>query len=57
MLEFARDLEERTDGAIRIEFIGDNQICGQLNCFEKAQLVWSTSMLRPHRTRQVPRRT
>ena len=25
-LEFARDLEERTDGEIRIEFIGDNQI-------------------------------
>lgn len=38
VLEFARDLEERTDGAIRIEFIGDNQICGQLNCLEKAQL-------------------
>ncbi|MEL6414258.1 MAG: TRAP transporter substrate-binding protein DctP [Pseudomonadota bacterium] len=37
VLEFARDLEERTDGAIRIEFIGDNQICGQLNCLEKAQ--------------------
>jgi TRAP-type C4-dicarboxylate transport system substrate-binding protein len=38
VLEFARDLEERTDGAIRVEFIGDNQICGQLNCLEKAQL-------------------
>ncbi|MGH1484104.1 MAG: TRAP transporter substrate-binding protein, partial [Geminicoccales bacterium] len=25
-LEFARDLEERTDGEIRIEFIGNNQI-------------------------------
>ncbi len=37
-LEFARDLEERTDGEIRIEFIGDNQICGQLNCLEKTQL-------------------
>jgi len=37
-LEFARDLEERTDGEIRIEFIGDNQICGQLNCAEKTQL-------------------
>lgn len=36
-LEFARDLEERTDGAIRVEFIGDNQICGQLSCVEKAQ--------------------
>ena len=38
VLEFARDLEERTEGEIRIEFIGDNQICGQLNCVEKAQL-------------------
>lgn len=37
-LEFARDLEERTDGEIRVEFIGDNQICGQPNCVEKAQL-------------------
>ncbi|MEL6678845.1 MAG: TRAP transporter substrate-binding protein [Pseudomonadota bacterium] len=37
-LEFARDLEARTDGEIRIEFIGDNQICGQLSCVEKAQL-------------------
>ena len=36
-LEFARDLEERTDGAIRVEFIGDNAICGQLSCVEKAQ--------------------
>ena len=33
-LEFARDLEERTDGEIRIEFIGNNQICGQLSCVE-----------------------
>ena len=31
-LEFARDLEARTDGEIRIEFIGDNQICSQPNC-------------------------
>lgn len=37
-LEFARDLEERTDGEIRVEFIGDNQICGQLDCVEKTQL-------------------
>ena len=37
-LEFARDLEARTDGEIRIEFIGDNQICGQLSCVEKTQL-------------------
>ncbi|TNB48229.1 TRAP transporter substrate-binding protein [Martelella lutilitoris] len=37
-LEFARDLESRTDGLVRVEFIGDNQICGQLNCVEKTQL-------------------
>jgi TRAP-type C4-dicarboxylate transport system substrate-binding protein len=36
-LEFARDLESRTDGEIRVEFMGDNQICGQLSCVEKAQ--------------------
>lgn len=36
-LEFARDLEERTEGEIRVEFIGDNQICGQLSCVEKTQ--------------------
>ncbi|MEO3428293.1 TRAP transporter substrate-binding protein [Pelagibius sp. CAU 1746] len=36
-LQFAADLEERTDGAIRIEFIGSNQICGQLNCVKKTQ--------------------
>lgn len=36
-LEFVHDLEERTDGAIRVEFIGSNQICGQLNCVSKAQ--------------------
>ncbi|MCW1950734.1 MAG: TRAP transporter substrate-binding protein DctP [Octadecabacter sp.] len=38
VLTFARDLEERTEGEIRVEFIGDNQICGQLSCAEKAQL-------------------
>ena len=37
-LQFVNDLEERTDGAIRIEFIGDNQICGQLDCVKKTQL-------------------
>ena len=36
-LQFANDIEERTDGAIRIEFIGNNQICGQLNCVKKTQ--------------------
>jgi len=36
-LEFARDLESRSDGEIRVEFIGDNQICGQVSCVEKCQ--------------------
>jgi TRAP-type C4-dicarboxylate transport system substrate-binding protein len=36
-LEFARDLEARTDGEIRVDFIGNNQICGQLSCVEKTQ--------------------
>ena len=36
-LEFVRDLGSRSDGEIRIEFIGDNQICGQLSCVKKAQ--------------------
>ena len=35
ILEFVRDIEERTDGEIRVEFIGDNQICGQLDCVTK----------------------
>ena len=37
VLQFVNDLEERTDGAIRVEFIGSNQICGQLNCVKKTQ--------------------
>lgn len=36
-LDFVNDLEERTDGAIRVEFIGSNQICGDLNCITKSQ--------------------
>ncbi len=36
-LFFARDLEERTNGAIRVEFIGSNQLCGQTNCVKKTQ--------------------
>ncbi|MDJ0982925.1 MAG: TRAP transporter substrate-binding protein [Kiloniellales bacterium] len=36
-LQFVNDLEERTEGAIRIEFIGNNQICGQLDCVKKTQ--------------------
>ena len=37
VLEFARDLESRTDGEVRVEFIGNNQICNQLSCVEKTQ--------------------
>lgn len=37
ILEFVRDVEERTDGELRIEFIGDNQICGQLDCVTRTQ--------------------
>ena len=37
VLQFVNDIEERTDGTIRIEFIGNNQICGQLNCVKKTQ--------------------
>lgn len=36
-LFFARDLEARSNGAIRVEFIGSNQICGQTNCVSKTQ--------------------
>ena len=34
-LQFVNDLEERTEGAIRVEFIGSNQLCGQLSCVKK----------------------
>lgn len=36
-LFFARDLEERTNGAIRVEFNGSNEICNQLDCVSKTQ--------------------
>ena len=36
-LRFVQDVEERTEGAIRIEFLGASQICGQLDCVKKAQ--------------------
>ncbi len=36
-LQFTQDIEERTDGAIRVEFIGSNQICNQLSCVKKTQ--------------------
>ena len=31
-LQFVNDIEERTDGAIRVEFIGNNQICQTVIC-------------------------
>lgn len=36
-LWFARELEKRTDGALKIEFIGSNAICNQLDCVKKTQ--------------------
>lgn len=37
MLDFIRDIEERTDGAVRIEFFGSNQISTQTNGISKTQ--------------------
>ena len=34
---FAQELEKRSDGALKIEFIGNNQICNQLDCIKKTQ--------------------
>ncbi len=36
-LWFAQQLEEKTDGALKIEFIGSNAICNQLDCVKKTQ--------------------
>ena len=36
-LWFARRLEENTEGALRVEFLGDNRVCSQLDCVKKAQ--------------------
>ena len=36
-LWFARELERRSDGALKIEFIGSNAICNQLDCVKKTQ--------------------
>ncbi|SLM28177.1 Twin-arginine translocation pathway signal [Desulfamplus magnetovallimortis] len=35
-LEFIRDLEERTDGEIRIELIPGGEICNEMTCVKKA---------------------
>ena len=35
-LDFVRDIEEKSDGAIRIEHLGSGSICGEMNCAEKA---------------------
>ncbi len=36
-LWFAHELEKRSDGALKIEFMGSNQICNQLDCVKKTQ--------------------
>jgi len=36
-LWFAKELEKRTEGALKIEFIGNNQICNQGDCVKKTQ--------------------
>ncbi|RLK51115.1 TRAP-type C4-dicarboxylate transport system substrate-binding protein [Alkalispirillum mobile] len=36
-LFWVQDLEERTEGKIRVEFIGSNQICNQLDCVNNTQ--------------------
>ncbi len=36
-LWFAQELEKRSNGALKIEFIGSNAICNQLDCVKKAQ--------------------
>ncbi|MBU1358233.1 MAG: TRAP transporter substrate-binding protein DctP [Gammaproteobacteria bacterium] len=36
-LWFAHELEKRSDGALKVEFIGSNAICNQLDCVKKAQ--------------------
>ena len=36
-LWFSRKLEENSDGALKVEFIGNNSICGQLDCVKKTQ--------------------
>jgi TRAP-type transport system periplasmic protein len=34
---FAQELEKRSDGALKVEFIGSNAICNQLDCVKKTQ--------------------
>lgn len=34
-IDFTYELEERTDGAIRVEHLGSNSICGEMTCAEK----------------------
>lgn len=36
-LWFAQELEKRSDGALKVEFIGSNAICNQLDCVKKTQ--------------------
>lgn len=34
-IHFVRELEERTNGAIRVEHMGSNSICGEMTCMQK----------------------
>ena len=36
-LWFAQELEKRSNGALKVEFIGSNAICNQLDCVKKTQ--------------------
>ncbi len=36
-LDFIREVEALSNGAIRVEFIGNNQICNELDCVKKTQ--------------------
>lgn len=34
-VQFIREIEEMTDGEIRIEYMGSNSICGEMTCIQK----------------------
>lgn len=37
MLHFVRELEDRTNGAVRIEYLEGGKVCNQLDCIKKTQ--------------------
>ena len=54
-LVFISDIESRTDGAVRVEFIGSNKFCNELTCVKKCQdgeidLFTTTTQNAAHRT-------